>query len=79
MDNKVFTKRINRIVGQLRGIEKMIQQDRSCDEIIIQINAVKRAINGFTKEFLVSGFCNRLNNFKDQQELKRAIEKAVDL
>ncbi|GIW63480.1 MAG: hypothetical protein KatS3mg091_282 [Patescibacteria group bacterium] len=79
MDNKRLTQRLNRIIGQLKGIEKMINQDRSCDEIVTQINAVKRAINGFAKEFLVSGFCARLNNVKDQEELKRALEKAVDL
>ena len=40
-----ITQRINRIVGQLRGIEKMIKSERECHEILQQISAAKKAID----------------------------------
>ena len=30
-------KRLNRIEGQIRGISKMIVEDRHCDDILIQL------------------------------------------
>jgi len=38
-------KRLSRIEGQIRGIQRMIEEKRSCDEILIQISAVKSALS----------------------------------
>ena len=37
-------KRINRIIGQMNGIKKMIEEDRYCSDIIIQLSAIDKAI-----------------------------------
>ncbi|MBP6993829.1 metal-sensitive transcriptional regulator [Candidatus Woesebacteria bacterium] len=49
-----LTKRINRIIGQLKGIQKMSEAGRDCNEIIQQVSAVKKAIDGLTEEVLVN-------------------------
>lgn len=38
-------KRLRRIEGQVKGIEKMIMNDKECNEILTQIAAVRAAIN----------------------------------
>lgn len=38
-------KRLNRIEGQIRGIQKMIDSNEGCNEVLIQIAAVRAAIN----------------------------------
>jgi len=38
-------KRLSKIEGQVRGLVRMISEERSCDEIINQIQAVKAGIN----------------------------------
>lgn len=38
-------KRLRRIEGQVKGIQKMIQEDQCCNDILIQIAAVRAAIN----------------------------------
>ena len=45
-------KRLSKIEGQIRGIQKMIKEKRSCDEILIQISAVKSALNGVAIKLL---------------------------
>jgi DNA-binding FrmR family transcriptional regulator len=49
MDNESvksdIKKRLNRIEGQIRGIQKMIDNDESCNDILVQIAAVRAAIN----------------------------------
>ncbi|MEY7999514.1 metal-sensitive transcriptional regulator [Clostridium sp. Mt-5] len=39
-----LSQRINRIQGQLKGICKMLENDKPCDEIIIQLNSAKAAL-----------------------------------
>jgi len=44
--------RLRRIEGQIRGIQRLIAEHHSCDDILIQIGAVKQAINGVAVELL---------------------------
>lgn len=45
MDVEAVTKRLRRIEGQIRGIIRMIEEDKSCEDIIIQIGAAKAALH----------------------------------
>lgn len=40
---KNLISRINRIEDQVRGIRKMVEEEKAYDEIIIQLNAVQSA------------------------------------
>jgi CsoR family transcriptional regulator, copper-sensing transcriptional repressor len=45
-DHKLEVKaRLSRIEGQVRGIERMVDEDRYCIDILTQVNAVKAAID----------------------------------
>ncbi|AEB10846.1 metal-sensitive transcriptional regulator [Marinithermus hydrothermalis] len=50
-------KRLRRIEGQVRGLQKMVQEGRPCDEVLTQMTATKKAMesaaNVILKEFLV--------------------------
>jgi DNA-binding FrmR family transcriptional regulator len=43
-DKDALTKRLRRIEGQVRGIEKMIADDRYCIDVLTQIAAVRTAL-----------------------------------
>ncbi len=43
-DKEAISKRMHRIEGQVRGIEKMIADDRYCIDILTQISAVSTAL-----------------------------------
>ena len=47
-------KRIRRIAGQVAGIERMIEQDRYCVDILLQVAAVRAALDGMGKLLLRS-------------------------
>ncbi len=49
-----YIKRLNRIEGQVRGISKMISEDRHCDDILIQISAVNSAVKSLGQELLLN-------------------------
>lgn len=41
---KDLTVRLNKCIGQLNGIKKMVDDDRYCDDILIQLSAVNKSI-----------------------------------
>ena len=45
-------RRLNRIEGQVRGLTKMLEEDRYCIDIITQISAVRAALRRAEEEIL---------------------------
>ena len=44
-DVDAVKKRLKRIEGQIRGILRMIEEDKSCEEVLIQIGSAKAALH----------------------------------
>ncbi|MGL5311917.1 MAG: metal-sensitive transcriptional regulator [Peptostreptococcaceae bacterium] len=44
-DKEALIKRLKRIEGQVKGIQKMVEDDRYCVDILTQISAIRSAIN----------------------------------
>lgn len=42
----MLLKRLKRVEGQLRGIQKMIAEDRDCVSIVMQLAAVRSGVEG---------------------------------
>lgn len=45
-------KRLRRIEGQLRGIQKMVDEDRYCADILTQISSVHEALRSVSRELM---------------------------
>ena len=43
-EKKSLTKRLNIIEGQIRGIKQMIEDDRYCADILIQLSAISKSL-----------------------------------
>ena len=74
MDNKDDKKkniqiRLRRIEGQVKGIEKMMDKDACCKELLVQIAAIRAAINkvggmileGYAKDCMTSNEIDKDN------------------
>jgi DNA-binding FrmR family transcriptional regulator len=44
--------RLSRLEGQVRGVKKMLAERKSCDDMLVQISALKQAVNGIAAELL---------------------------
>ncbi len=51
-DKDALVKRLHRIEGQVRGIERMVEDDRYCIEILTQIAAVNTALESLAFQLL---------------------------
>ncbi len=45
MDVEAVSKRLRRVEGQIRGIIKMVEDDKPCEDILTQIGAAKAALH----------------------------------
>ncbi len=45
-------KRLRRIEGQIRGLQKMVEDDRYCADILTQISSVHEALRGVGRELM---------------------------
>ncbi|MBQ3424556.1 MAG: metal-sensing transcriptional repressor [Clostridia bacterium] len=75
---KALKNRLNRMTGQLNGIARMLEEDRYCGDILIQIAAVQKALESFGYTVLESHM-----NACVAQELERGnrdiLRETVDL
>lgn len=62
-----ISQRLNRINGQIDGIIKMYEGDRSCIEIVRQIVAARNALSSVARELLTAeaGRCSREKNLEE--------------
>lgn len=51
---KDLMNRLKRIEGQVRGVQKMIEKDAYCTDIMTQVAAISAALNSFNKVLLTN-------------------------
>jgi len=69
MDVEAVTNRLKRIEGQVRGIIRMIEDNKSCEDILIQIGSVKAALHK-TGQVVLEGHLHHcvLDGIRDGKE-----------
>jgi len=77
---KAVLNRLSRAVGHLSAVRNMVEQGRDCSEVLIQLAAVRSAINKtcevILKDHLEHCVVDAINNgdIESLDELKRAVE-----
>ena len=74
--------RLSRIEGQVRGIARMVEQDRYCMDILNQIQAVKAALRKVEDEVLKSHSAHCVNDAikaGDSRAARKKFDELVDL
>jgi len=71
-------KRLNRVEGQVRGISRMVEEDRYCIDIVTQIGAVRAALRRIEEEVLRDhvGHCveHAIRSGKPDEQRKKIAE-----
>lgn len=49
---KAVINRLSRLIGHLESVKKMVEDGRDCSEVLVQLAAVKSAINNVSKVIL---------------------------
>ncbi len=51
-NSKAVVNRLSRLIGHLESVKKMVENGRDCSEVLVQLAAVKSAINNVSKVIL---------------------------
>ena len=49
---KDLMNRLKRIEGQVKGVQRMLEENAYCPDIMVQVSAINNALNGFNKVLL---------------------------
>ena len=78
MSKSKYITRLKRSEGQLRGIQKMIEEERDCMDIMIQLSAVRSSVDRVIELLITENLLECINNpTKNPEEHKERIEKAI--
>lgn len=70
-------KRLRRIEGQVKGIQKMIEEDKYCVDILTQVAAVRAAINKVGGLILEKHSMTCIQNAVSTQDKEKALSELV--
>src|SRR5688500_14790362 len=83
-------KRLSRIAGQIGGLQKMVDEDRYCVDILTQLAAIRSALDAVGTELLTDhiehcvvghahpgGHAHHDNKAKDKDELSREVRTTL--
>ena len=51
-DREAYLKRLRRIEGQIRGLQRMVEEDKYCIDVLTQVSAATKALQSFSLELL---------------------------
>lgn len=72
--------RIKRIEGQIRGILKMMEEDKDCKDVITQLSAVKSALDRTIGVVVSSNLVDCVRNANENgQDAEDLVKEAVNL
>lgn len=77
-EKKKITKRLNIIEGQIKGIKQMIEDDRYCNDILIQISAINKSLKSLGNEILKSHLSICVVNDLKNNNLE-VVDEVIDL
>lgn len=81
-DKKKVINRLKRAEGQLRGLQKMIEEDRTCTDILTQVSAVISALSKIS-EMIAKTYAKKcvleINEKGDPSNLNELIENLINL
>ncbi len=82
-EKDTLARRLKLAEGQIRGIQKMLEEDAYCPDILIQVSAVSAALNSFNRELLAchirSCVSEDIRNGKDEaiDEFVKVLQKLM--
>jgi DNA-binding FrmR family transcriptional regulator len=71
--------RLNRVQGQVRGIARMVEQERYCIDILTQLRAVRAALSRVEAELLKSHLSHCIEGAITTGDTKEQRKQAAEL
>lgn len=69
--------RLRRIRGQIQAIERMVDEDFECTEVLNQTISVRRALKSFAEEVIHQHACHCIEGSETQQQARKRLQELI--
>ena len=79
-EKKAVLNRLSRAIGHLESVRRMVERDEDCSEVLIQLSAVRNAINNTGKVIMKNHISHCIVEAIEQDDLEavEALNHAID-
>lgn len=80
VEKKAVTNRLSKAIGHLEAVKRMVERDEDCSDVLIQLAAVRSAINNTGKVILKNHINHCIVEAVEQQDQDaiRLLNEAID-
>jgi DNA-binding FrmR family transcriptional regulator len=77
LEKRALVVRLRRIKGQIEAIEKMVEADTDCSDVLMQVVSARRALKSFSEEMIESRLHEYIENTSNQSEGRRELNSLL--
>ena len=78
-DNKKLLSRLSRIEGQVRGVKKMVEQEKYCVDVITQTSAIRSALASVENQLLKGHLSHCVIEHIQKGKSKKAVDEIMQI
>jgi len=78
-DRAALAARLKRIEGQVRGVARMVDDDRYCIDVITQVSAVRAALDALALQLLEGHLHGCVHHAIESGDGQRAIDESIEV
>ena len=76
-ETKSLRARLRKIVGQLNGIERMLEAERDCAEVLTQLVSARKALKSLSERIIHSHLHHCIESARDDASAKRSLRELL--
>lgn len=69
--------RLRKIAGQVRGIEKMVEEDTNCPDVLVQAVSVRKALKSFSELLIQQHMHTCIEQASSEKESRRKLKELL--
>jgi len=77
LEKRALTIRLRKIKGQIEGIERMVDADADCSDVLMQVVSARQALKSFSEEMIEAQLHECLEGAANQSEGRRELRSLL--
>jgi len=77
LEKKALIVRLRKIKGQIEGIERMVEADSDCSDVLMQVVSARQALKSFSEEMIESHLHECIENATSPSEGRRHLRSLL--
>lgn len=79
IEKRALAVRLRRIKGQIEGIERMIESDADCSDVLMQVVSARQALKSFSEELIESHMHECIEHAASMSESRRELRSLLSV